>query len=72
MVAFDVDSGDADRLAMLAGAAPGSAQVQAAVAQGILSLIILDAVACFAVRGLFWSVMILLLLVPAMYFGKWI
>ena len=52
--------------------APSPAQVQAAVAQGILSLIILDAVACFAVRGLFWSVIILLLLVPAMYFGKWI
>jgi 4-hydroxybenzoate polyprenyltransferase len=51
---------------------PSPAQVQAAVAQGILSLVILDAVACFAVRGLFWSVMILLLLVPAMYFGKWI
>jgi 4-hydroxybenzoate polyprenyltransferase len=52
--------------------APSPAQVQAAVAQGILSLIILDAVACFAIRGVFWSVMILLLLLPAMYFGKWI
>ncbi len=52
--------------------APTPAQVQAAVAQGILSLIILDAVACFAIRGVFWSAMILLLLLPAMFFGKWI
>ena len=52
--------------------APSPVQVQAAVAQSILSLIILDAVACFAVRGFFWSIVILLLLLPAMYFGKWI
>jgi 4-hydroxybenzoate polyprenyltransferase len=52
--------------------APSPAQVQAAVAQSILSLIILDAVACFAIRGVFWSAMILLLLLPAMFFGKWI
>jgi 4-hydroxybenzoate polyprenyltransferase len=51
--------------------APSPAQVQAAVAQSILSLIILDAVACFAIRGVFWAAMILLLLVPAMFFGKW-
>jgi 4-hydroxybenzoate polyprenyltransferase len=52
--------------------APSPAQVQAAVAQSILSLIILDAVACFAIRGVFCSAMILLLLLPAMFFGKWI
>lgn len=51
---------------------PSPAQVQAAVAQSILSLIILDAVACFAVCGVFWAAMILLLLLPAMFFGKWI
>jgi 4-hydroxybenzoate polyprenyltransferase len=51
--------------------APSSAQVQAAVAQSILSLIILDAAACFAIRGVFCSAMILLLLLPAMFFGKW-
>jgi 4-hydroxybenzoate polyprenyltransferase len=51
---------------------PGPAQVQAAVAQSILSLIILDAAACFAIRGVFWSAMILLLLLPAMLLGKWI
>jgi 4-hydroxybenzoate polyprenyltransferase len=51
---------------------PSPAQVQAAVAQSILSLIILDAAACFAVSGAFWAAMILLLLLPAMFFGKWI
>ncbi|MGA2059012.1 MAG: UbiA family prenyltransferase [Thermoguttaceae bacterium] len=52
--------------------APSPAQVQAAVAQSILSLIMLDAAACFAIRGVFWAAMILLLLLPAMFFGKWI
>jgi 4-hydroxybenzoate polyprenyltransferase len=51
---------------------PSPAQVQAAVAQSILSLIILDAAACYAVSGVFWAAMILLLLLPAMFFGKWI
>ena len=51
---------------------PSPAQVQAAVAQSILSLIMLDAAACFAIRGVFWAAMILLLLLPAMFFGKWI
>jgi 4-hydroxybenzoate polyprenyltransferase len=51
---------------------PSPAQVQAAVAQSILSLIILDAAACYAVCGVFWAAMILLLLLPAMFFGKWI
>jgi 4-hydroxybenzoate polyprenyltransferase len=57
---------------MRAVIAPSPAQVQAAVAQGILSLIMLDAAACFAIRGVFWAAMILLLLLPAMFFGKWI
>jgi hypothetical protein len=51
---------------------PSPAQVQAAVAQSILSLIILDAAACYAVCGVIWAAMILLLLLPAMFFGKWI
>lgn len=51
---------------------PDPAQVKAAVTQSILSLIILDAAACYAVRDVFWAAMILLLLVPAMFFGKWI
>jgi 4-hydroxybenzoate polyprenyltransferase len=51
---------------------PGPAQVQAAVAQSIISLIILDAAACYVVRDVFWSAMILVLLLPAMFLGKWI
>jgi 4-hydroxybenzoate polyprenyltransferase len=50
---------------------PSPAQVQTAVALSILSLIFLDASVCFAVRGVFWAAMILLLLLPAMFFGKW-
>jgi 4-hydroxybenzoate polyprenyltransferase len=50
---------------------PSPAQVRAAVAQSILSLIIFDAAACFAIRGVFWAALILLLLLPAMFFGKW-
>jgi 4-hydroxybenzoate polyprenyltransferase len=52
--------------------APNPAQVQAAVAQSILSLIILDAAACYAVCDVYWAATILLLLLPAMFFGKWI
>ncbi len=51
---------------------PTPAQVQAAVAQSILSLVILDAAVCYAVRGVFWAVMILLFLLPAMFLGKWV
>jgi 4-hydroxybenzoate polyprenyltransferase len=51
---------------------PNPPQVHAAVAQSILSLVILDAAACYAVRDVFWSIMVLLLLFPAMFFGKWI
>jgi hypothetical protein len=47
-------------------------RVQMAVKHCILSLVILDAAACFAVRGMFWAVMILLLLVPATLLGRWI
>ena len=38
-------------------------------AQCILSIVMLDAVACYAVRGVFWATMILLLLLPAMFLG---
>lgn len=51
---------------------PVPLRVQAAVKQAILSLIVLDAAACFAVRGQFWAVMILLLLLPTMALGRWI
>ncbi len=46
--------------------------VQAAVKQCILSLIVLDAAVCLAVRGPEWALLILVLLVPAALLGRWI
>ncbi len=46
--------------------------VQVAVGQGILSLVVLDAAACYAVCGMGPAAVILLLLVPAMFAGRWI
>jgi 4-hydroxybenzoate polyprenyltransferase len=51
---------------------PSPRQVQRAVAQGILSLVMLDAFLGFAVRGMFAAVMIMALLVPAALFRLWI
>jgi len=51
---------------------PTPAMVQRAVKQAILSLIVLDAAVCFAFRGLGWSVLILLLLLPTLFLGRWI
>jgi 4-hydroxybenzoate polyprenyltransferase len=47
-------------------------RVRMAVAQAVLSLIVLDAVACYAVRGVFCASMIFLLLLPAAFLGRWI
>ena len=47
-------------------------RVQTAVRQFILSLVVIDAAVCFAARGTAAAVTILLLLVPAIYFGRWI
>jgi 4-hydroxybenzoate polyprenyltransferase len=51
---------------------PAAARVRLAVAQGVLSIIMLDAVACYAIRDVFWACMILLLLAPAIFSGRWI
>jgi len=51
---------------------PIPARVQMAVAHAVLSLIVLDAVICFAVRDDVSALAILLLLVPAMFLGRWI
>lgn len=51
---------------------PVSARVRMAVAQCVLSIVMLDAVACYAVRGVGWACLILALLVPAMFLGRWI
>ena len=51
---------------------PVPLRVRMAVAQCVLSIIMLDAVACYAIRGVAWACMILLLLLPAMFLGRWI
>lgn len=51
---------------------PVPARVQTAVKQCILSLVVLDAAVCYVARGPAEGVMILLLLVPAMFLGRWI
>jgi len=51
---------------------PIPARVQMAVKQSILSLVILDAAACYAVRDVYGALAVLVLLLPAMYFGSWI
>ncbi len=51
---------------------PVSVRVRLAVAQCVLSIIVLDAAACYAVRGVYWAGMILLLLLPALFLGRWI
>jgi 4-hydroxybenzoate polyprenyltransferase len=51
---------------------PRPAMVKNAVRQSILSLVILDASACFAARGTFAAVAVALLLVPATLVGQWL
>ncbi len=51
-------------------AEPAPAMIQAAVQHGILSLIFLDAAACYAVRDMGAAVAILLLLIPATLAGR--
>jgi 4-hydroxybenzoate polyprenyltransferase len=46
--------------------------VQAAVRNCIFSLIVMDAAACLAVQDIFWGVVILTLLVPTLFLGRWI
>lgn len=58
--------------ALLGVIEPVPARVQMAVKQAILSLIVLDASVCFVFRGLEGALPILLLIVPAMWLGRWI
>jgi 4-hydroxybenzoate polyprenyltransferase len=51
---------------------PGTSQVQAAVKSGIMSIIVLDSLAAFAVGGFYPSLTIALLLVPAIFLGRWV
>ena len=50
---------------------PTPARVKMVVAQMILSLIMLDAMVCYAARGGLCAAMILLFLVPAVVLGRW-
>jgi 4-hydroxybenzoate polyprenyltransferase len=51
---------------------PSPQRVQYAVRNCIFSLIVLDGLVTFGVRGLWWAVAVLLLLLPTMYLGRWI
>lgn len=51
---------------------PIPARVRMAVALCVLSIVMLDAVVCFAVGHVFGAGMILLLLLPALFLGRWI
>lgn len=53
-------------------AEPTPARVQAAVKSCIFSLIVLNGVICFAVRGVGWAVVIFALLLPMTLLGRWI
>jgi 4-hydroxybenzoate polyprenyltransferase len=53
-------------------ASPTPYRVQVAVKQCILSLVILDAAACFVVQGMIPAAAILLLLIPTVVLGRWI
>ncbi len=55
-----------------AAADPLPHRVQYAVRNCIFSLIMLDGLVTFGVRGLWWAAAVLLLLVPTMYLGRWI
>jgi 4-hydroxybenzoate polyprenyltransferase len=51
---------------------PRPATVKNAVRQSILSLVILDASACFAARGTASAITVVLLLLPATLIGQWL
>ena len=53
-------------------ARPEPPLVQAAVKNCIHSLIVLDAAVCLAIQGQFWAIVVLALLPPTMFLGRWI
>jgi 4-hydroxybenzoate polyprenyltransferase len=56
----------------LAVAEPTPRLVQGAVRSCIFGLVVLDAAAVLAVQPIVWAAAILMLLVPAMFLGRWI
>jgi 4-hydroxybenzoate polyprenyltransferase len=58
---------------VFAATEPAPRHVRTAVTQTILSIIMLDAAVCSAVRGPWpWAAVLLALLVPAMFLGRWL
>jgi 4-hydroxybenzoate polyprenyltransferase len=53
-------------------AEPTAANVQRAVGSGILSLVVIDAVICAAVRGPQWGIVVLVLIFPGSILRRWI
>jgi 4-hydroxybenzoate polyprenyltransferase len=51
---------------------PGPSRVRQAVAQAIVSLVVLDAVACCAARGPYWAAIVLVLVLPTILLSRWI
>jgi hypothetical protein len=51
---------------------PSPTAVQIAVKQALLSIIMLDAAATLMVRGPYWALAIVVLLVPSIALGKWV
>lgn len=61
------------RRCLVAVADPVPEKVQAAVKLCILSLIVVDATVCLAVRApWWWAASILLLLIPTLILGRWV
>jgi 4-hydroxybenzoate polyprenyltransferase len=51
---------------------PVPSRVRAAVAHCILSLVMLDAICCFSVRGVAWACLIFAFFLPSALLGRWI
>jgi 4-hydroxybenzoate polyprenyltransferase len=51
---------------------PSPAAVQMAVKQALLSIVMLDAAATLMVRGPYWALAVVVLLVPTVALGKWV
>jgi 4-hydroxybenzoate polyprenyltransferase len=49
---------------------PSPKSVQRAVSFGVLYIVTLDSLACYAVGGPYWAILVLLLLAPAMVLGR--
>ncbi|MCE5269530.1 MAG: hypothetical protein LLG00_16765, partial [Planctomycetaceae bacterium] len=60
------------RRCVMAVIEPIPRRVRAAVTQCILSIVMLDAVACYSVHGIYWASGILLFLAPAIFLNRWI